>query len=32
LSKLPLVAQNLANLELMPVSPLLPLGMLIQAK
>jgi hypothetical protein len=32
LSKLPLVAQNLVNLELMPVSPLLPLGLLIQGK
>jgi hypothetical protein len=32
LSKLPLVAQNLATLELIPVSPLLPLGLLIQGK
>jgi hypothetical protein len=32
LSKLPLVAHNLVNLELMPVSPLLPLGLLIQGK
>jgi hypothetical protein len=32
LSKLPLVTQNLATLELMPVSPLLPLGLLIQGK
>ena len=32
LSKLPLVANNLASLELLPVSPLLPLGLLIQGK
>jgi len=32
LSKLPLVAQNLATLELIPVSPLMPLGLLIQGK
>lgn len=32
LSKLPLVAQNLATLELVPVKPLLPLGLLIQGK
>jgi hypothetical protein len=32
LSKLPLVANNLAALELIPVSPLLPLGLLIQGK
>jgi hypothetical protein len=32
LSKFPLVAQNLATLELIPVSPLLPLGLLIQGK
>lgn len=32
LSKLPLVAKNLAALELIPVSPLLPLGLLIQGK
>ena len=32
LSKLPLVAQSLATLELMPVSPLMPLGLLIQGK
>jgi hypothetical protein len=30
LSKLPLVTNNLAALELMPVIPLMPLGMLIQ--
>ncbi len=32
LSNLPLVAQNLATLELMPVTPLTPLGLLIQGK
>ena len=32
LSKLPLVAQNLATLELIPVSPLLPLGLLLQGR
>jgi hypothetical protein len=32
LSTLPLVAQNLATLELIPVTPLLPLGLLIQGK
>jgi hypothetical protein len=32
LSKLPLMANNLVNLELLPVVPLLPLGMLIQGK
>ena len=32
LSRLPLVANNMATLELIPVSPLLPLGLLIQGK
>lgn len=32
LSKLPLVANNLASLELLPVGPLMPLGLLIQGK
>lgn len=32
LSRLPLVANNVATFELMPVSPLLPLGLLIQGK
>jgi len=32
LSKLPLMANNLVNLELLPVVPLLPLGLLIQGK
>ena len=32
LSKLPLVAQNLAMLDLIPVTPLMPLGLLIQGK
>lgn len=32
LSKLPLVANNLATLELMPVGPLMPLGLLLQGK
>jgi muconolactone delta-isomerase len=32
LSKLPMVAQNLATLELIPVAPLRPLGLLIQGK
>ena len=32
LSKLPLAANNLAGLELIPVSPLMPLGILIQGK
>jgi hypothetical protein len=32
LSRLPLVANNLVNLELLPVSPLLPLGLLIQGR
>lgn len=32
LDRLPLVASKLATFELMPVSPLLPLGLLIQGK
>lgn len=32
LSALPLVARGLATLELIPVSPLMPLGLLIQGK
>lgn len=32
LDKLPLVAANLATFDLLPVSPLLPLGLLIQGK
>jgi hypothetical protein len=32
LSKLPLMANNLVNLELLPVVPLMPLGLLIQGK
>jgi len=32
LSELPLLANNLATLELMPVGPLMPLGLLIQGK
>jgi hypothetical protein len=32
LNRLPLVAENIMSYELMPVSPLLPLGMLIQGK
>ncbi len=32
LSKLPLIANNLVNLELLPVVPLMPLGLLIQGK
>jgi hypothetical protein len=31
-STLPLLAQGLATLELIPVSPLMPLGLLIQGK
>lgn len=32
LSKLPLVANNMATFELIPVGPLMPLGLLIQGK
>ena len=32
LTSLPLLAQNLATLELIPVGPLKPLGLLIQGK
>ena len=32
LSKLPLMANNLVNLDLLPVVPLMPLGLLIQGK
>ena len=32
LSELPLLANNLATLELTPVGPLKPLGLLIQGK
>jgi hypothetical protein len=32
LNRLPLVAENIMSYDLMPVSPLLPLGMLIQGK
>jgi hypothetical protein len=32
LSNLPLLANNLVTLELMPVVPLMPLGLLIQGK
>ena len=32
LAQLPLLAKNLATVELIPVSPLVPLGLLIQGK